>query len=32
VLLVNGKKVPVAPAYFKFQPAAFLRLYDAGKN
>lgn len=32
VLFVNGKKVPVAPAYFKFQPAVFLRLFDAGKN
>jgi hypothetical protein len=32
VLLVNGQKVPVAPAYFKFQPAVFLRPFDAGKN
>jgi len=32
VLFVNGKEVPVAPAYFKFQPAVFLRLFDAGKN
>lgn len=32
VLLVNGKKVHVAPAYFKFQPAVFLRPFDAGKH
>jgi hypothetical protein len=32
VLLVNGQKVPVAPAYFNFQPAVFLRPFDAGKN
>jgi pimeloyl-ACP methyl ester carboxylesterase len=32
VLLVNGKEVPVAPAYFKFQPAVFLRPFDAGKH
>jgi pimeloyl-ACP methyl ester carboxylesterase len=32
VLLVNGKKVPVAPEYFKFKPADFLRPYDEGKN
>ena len=32
VLLVNGKKVPVGPEYFKFTPAAFLRPYDAGKH
>jgi pimeloyl-ACP methyl ester carboxylesterase len=32
VLLVNGKEVHVAPAYFKFQPAVFLRPFDAGKN
>jgi len=32
VLEVNGKEVPVAPAYFEFQPAVFLRPYDAGKN
>jgi len=32
VLLVNGKKVPVGPAYFKFKPAAFLRPYDKGKH
>jgi hypothetical protein len=31
VLLVNGKKVHVDPAYFKFQPAEFLRPYD-GKH
>jgi len=32
VLLVNGKEVHVAPAYFKFQPAAFLRPFDAAKH
>jgi len=32
VLLVNNKKVHVAPAYFKFQPAVFLRPFDAGKD
>ena len=32
VLLVNGKEVPVAPAYFKFHPAVFLRPFDAGKD
>ena len=32
VLFVNGQEVPVAPAYFKFAPAAFLRPFDAGKN
>lgn len=32
VLSVNGKNVHVAPAYFKFQPAVFLRPFDAGKN
>jgi len=32
VLLVNGKKVHVPPAYFKFQPATFLRPFDAGKH
>jgi pimeloyl-ACP methyl ester carboxylesterase len=32
VLEVNGKEVPVGPAYFKFQPAVFLRRFDAGKN
>jgi pimeloyl-ACP methyl ester carboxylesterase len=32
VLLVDGKKVPVAPAYIKFTPGPFLRPYDAGKN
>jgi hypothetical protein len=32
VLLVNGKKVHVDPAYFKFQPAEFLRPFDAGKH
>jgi pimeloyl-ACP methyl ester carboxylesterase len=31
VLSVNGKNVHVAPAYFKFQPAEFLRPFDAGK-
>jgi len=30
VLEVNGKKVHVGPKYFKFQPATFLRRYDAG--
>jgi stage V sporulation protein SpoVS len=32
VLSENGKNVHVAPAYFKFQPAVFLRPFDAGKN
>jgi pimeloyl-ACP methyl ester carboxylesterase len=32
VLLVNNKEVHVPPAYFKFQPPAFLRPFDAGKN
>jgi pimeloyl-ACP methyl ester carboxylesterase len=32
VLSVNGKNVHVAPAYFKFQPAQFLRPFDSGKN
>ena len=32
VLSVNGKEVHVTPAYFKFQPAVFLRPFDAGKN
>jgi hypothetical protein len=32
VLSVNGKKVHVTPAYFKFQPAEFLRPFDAGKR
>jgi pimeloyl-ACP methyl ester carboxylesterase len=33
VLFVNGQKVQhVAPAYFKFQPAEFLRPFDSGKN
>ena len=32
VLSVDGKNVHVAPAYFKFQPAVFLRPFDAGKN
>lgn len=32
VLLVSGKDIPVAPAYFKFAPAVFLRPFDAGKN
>jgi pimeloyl-ACP methyl ester carboxylesterase len=32
VLFVNGKEVHVPPAYFKFQPAVFLRPFDAGKN
>jgi pimeloyl-ACP methyl ester carboxylesterase len=32
VLLVNGKKVHVTPAYFKFEPAVFLRPFDSGKH
>jgi len=32
VLFVNGQKVHVAPAYFKFQPAVFLRPFDSGKD
>jgi pimeloyl-ACP methyl ester carboxylesterase len=32
VLSVNGKEVHVPPAYFKFQPAIFLRPFDAGKD
>jgi pimeloyl-ACP methyl ester carboxylesterase len=32
VLFVNGQEVPVAPAYFKFQPAVFLRPFDAAKR
>jgi pimeloyl-ACP methyl ester carboxylesterase len=32
VLFVNGQKVHVPPAYFKFQPAVFLRPFDAGKD
>jgi pimeloyl-ACP methyl ester carboxylesterase len=32
VLSVNGQDVPVAPAYFEFQPAGFLRPFDAGKH
>jgi len=32
VLSVNGKNVHVAPAYFKFHPAEFLRLFDDGKQ
>lgn len=32
VLSVNGKNVHVAPAYFKFHPAIFLRPFDAGKE
>jgi pimeloyl-ACP methyl ester carboxylesterase len=32
VLPVDGKEVHVPPAYFKFQPPAFLRPFDAGKN
>ncbi|MGC1437986.1 MAG: prolyl oligopeptidase family serine peptidase [Terriglobales bacterium] len=32
VLSVNGKRVHVPPAYFKFQPAVFLRPFDAGKD
>jgi hypothetical protein len=30
VLSVQGKQVDVAPAYFKFHPAVFLRMFDAG--
>jgi pimeloyl-ACP methyl ester carboxylesterase len=32
VLFVNGKEVHVGPAYFKFHPAVFLRMFDAGKD
>jgi pimeloyl-ACP methyl ester carboxylesterase/stage V sporulation protein SpoVS len=32
VLSVDGKNVHVTPAYFKFQPAVFLRPFDAGTN
>ncbi|MGA8736170.1 MAG: prolyl oligopeptidase family serine peptidase [Terriglobales bacterium] len=32
VLSVDGKNVHVPPAYFKFQPAVFLRPFDAGKD
>jgi pimeloyl-ACP methyl ester carboxylesterase len=32
VLSVNDKEVHVPPAYFKFQPAVFLRPFDAGKH
>jgi pimeloyl-ACP methyl ester carboxylesterase len=32
VLSVNGKEVHVPPAYLKFQPAVFLRPFDAGKD
>jgi pimeloyl-ACP methyl ester carboxylesterase len=32
VLSVDGKNVHMAPAYFKFQPAIFLRPFDAGKD
>ncbi len=32
VLSVNGKEVHVPPAYFKFQPAEFLRRFDSGKD
>jgi pimeloyl-ACP methyl ester carboxylesterase len=32
VLSVNGKEVHVAPAYFKFQPAVFLRPFDSGRD
>jgi len=32
VLSVDGKNVHVAPAYFKFKPAIFLRPFDAKKN
>jgi pimeloyl-ACP methyl ester carboxylesterase len=32
VLLINNKEVHVPPAYFKFEPSAFLRPFDAGKN
>jgi hypothetical protein len=29
---VNGKDVHVAPAYFKFHPAIFLRPFDDGND
>ena len=32
VLEVKGNEVHVAPAYFKFQPAGFLRRFDSGKD
>jgi hypothetical protein len=32
VLPVDGKNVHVAPAYFKFDPAEFLRPFDDGKR
>jgi pimeloyl-ACP methyl ester carboxylesterase len=32
VLEVKGNEVHVAPAYFKFQPPAFLRRFDSGKD
>ena len=32
VLVVNGVEHHVAPAYFNFKPAVFLRPFDAGKN
>jgi pimeloyl-ACP methyl ester carboxylesterase len=32
VLLLNGQKIPAAPAYFTFQPAVFLRPFDARKH
>jgi len=32
VLSVNGKDVHVAPAYFKFHPAIFLRPFDDGND
>jgi pimeloyl-ACP methyl ester carboxylesterase len=32
VLSVNGKEVHVPPAYFRFQPAVFLRPFDAGND
>jgi stage V sporulation protein SpoVS len=32
LLSVDGKNVHVAPAYFKFKPAIFLRPFDAKKN
>jgi pimeloyl-ACP methyl ester carboxylesterase len=31
VLSVSGKEVHAPPAYFKFQPAEFLRRFDSGK-
>lgn len=30
VLSVQGKQIHVAPAYFKYHPAVFLGMFDAG--